>query len=111
MMFGITTPDAIALGMLLIAAVAMLKGSNSGAAAKEKAVRDATMVGIAGGIVQADQFSDYVKVLDKLSIAMTGHAAALDRQHEVKHTNALEELAEKIDDLRNSRGEHPHRRK
>jgi hypothetical protein len=35
-MFGITTPDAIALGMMLIAAVAMLRGSSSGQAAKER---------------------------------------------------------------------------
>lgn len=110
-MFGITTPDAIALGMLLIAAVAMLKGSNSGAAAKEKATRDAAMVGIAGGIVDANQFSDYVKVGDKLAIALHRHAEALEKQHEVRHTNALEELAEKIDNLRNERVEHPHRRK
>jgi len=111
MMFGITTPDAIALGMMLIAVVAMLKGSNSGAAAKEKAVRDATMVGIAGGIVDANQFADYMKVGDKLAIALLRHAEALEKQHEVRHTNALEELAEKIDDLRNSRSENPHRRK
>jgi hypothetical protein len=110
-MFGITTPDAIALGMMLIAVVAMLKGGSSGQAAKERALQSASMVGIAGGIVEANQFSDYMKVLDKLAIALTCHAAALDRQHEVKHTNALEELAERIDDALNARGENPHRRK
>lgn len=110
-MFGITTPDAIALGMMLIAVVAMLKGSNSGAAAKEKAVRDATMVGIAGGIVDANQFSDYVKVGDKLAIALHRHAEALEKQHEVRHTNALEELADKVDALLSSRAEHSPRRK
>lgn len=110
-MFGITTPDAIALGMMLIAAVAMLRGSSSGQAAKERAVHSAAMVGIAGGIVDANQFSDYVKVGDKLAIALHRHAEALERQHEVRHTNALEELAEKIDDLRNARSDHPHRRK
>lgn len=110
-MFGITTPDAIALGMMLIAAVAMLKGGNSGAAAKEKANRDASMVGIAGGIVDANQFSDYVKVGDKLAIALNRHAEALEKQHEVRHTNRLEELADKIDSLRNERAEPPPRRK
>lgn len=38
-------------------------------------------------------------------------AAALDRQHQVKHMNALEELAERIDDALSVRGENPHRRK
>jgi hypothetical protein len=68
------------------------------------------MVGMAGGIVDANQFSDYVKVGDKLAIALLRHAEALERQHEVRHTNALEELAEKIDSLRNERAERPHRR-
>jgi hypothetical protein len=36
---------------------------------------------------------------------------SFNRQHEVKHTNALEELAEKIDEALNARAEHPHRRK
>lgn len=89
----------------------MLKGSNSGAAAKEKATRDATMVDIAGGIIDANQFSDYMKVGDKLAIALHRHAQALEKQHEVRHANALEELAEKIDNLRNERVEYPHRRK
>ena len=110
-MFGITTPDAIALGMLLIAAVAMLRGSSSGQAAKEKAVRDATMVGIAGGIVDANQFSDYVKVGDKLAIALQRHADALEKQHDVKFTNALEELTSRVDEALDARRENPHRRK
>lgn len=111
-MFGIlSTGEGVAIGTLILGIVAMLKGSASGAAAKEKAVRDAPMVNIATGIVEANQFSDYIKVQDKLAIAIDKHADAINRSHEVKHTNALEELAEKIDDLRNARGEHPHRRK
>lgn len=111
MMFGITTPEAIAFGTLVLGIVAMLKGSASGAAAKEKSVRDAPMVNIATGIVEANQFSDYIKVQDKLAIAIDKHADAINRSHEVKHTNALEELAEKIDEALDARREHPHRRK
>lgn len=66
---------------------------------------------MASAIVDANQFSDYVKVRDKLAIALLRHAEALQRQHEVRQTNALEELAEKIDSLRNERIEHPHCRK
>jgi hypothetical protein len=55
------------------------------------------MVGIAGGIVDANQFSDYVKVGDKLAIALHRHAEALEKLREVRHTNKLEELAEKIE--------------
>jgi hypothetical protein len=50
-------------------------------------------------------------VLDKLAIAMNGHAAALNRQHQVKITNALEELADKVDEALSARRENPHRRK
>jgi uncharacterized protein (DUF488 family) len=65
----------------------------------------------AGGIVEASKFGDYFKVLDKLAIAMNGHAAALNRQHQVKITNALEELADKVDEALSARRENPHRRK
>lgn len=110
-MFGITTPEAIAFGTLVLGIVAMLKGSASGVAAKEKAVRDAPMVNIATGIVEANQFADYMKAIDKLAIALQCHADAMNRQHEVKHTNALEELADKIDEALTARAEHPQRRK
>lgn len=61
------------------------------------------MVNIATGIVEANQFADYMKVLDKLAIALKGHAEPLDRQHQVKFTNALEELAEKVDEALDAR--------
>lgn len=110
-MFGITTPEAIAFGTLVLGIVAMLKGSASGAAAKEKTVRDAPMVNIATGIVEANQFSDYIKVQDKLAIAIDKHADALNKHHDVKFTNALEELTSRVDEALDARREHPHRRK
>jgi hypothetical protein len=110
-MLGITTPDAIAFGMLVLAGLAAWRGVSQGDAAKKQALQSAPMVNIATGIVEANQFSDYMKAIDKLAIALTHHAAAMDRQHEVKHTNALERLAEKVDDALNARGEHPHRRR
>lgn len=97
-MLGITTPDAIAFGMMLLAALAAWRGVSQGDAAKTQAVKSAPFISIAGGIVEANQFGDYVKVLDKLAIAMDRHSAALNRQHEVKTTNALEDLARKVDD-------------
>ncbi|MDR6659768.1 hypothetical protein J2W51_002338 [Tardiphaga robiniae] len=48
---------------------------------------------------------------DKLTIALLRRAEALERQHELRHTNALEELAVKIVNLRSERAEHPHRSK
>ncbi|KZD21352.1 hypothetical protein [Tardiphaga robiniae] len=42
------------------------------------------------GVVEASQFVDFMKVLDKLAIALKGDAEALDRQHQIKFTNALE---------------------
>jgi hypothetical protein len=110
-MLGITTPDAIAFGMMVLAGLAAWRGTAQGDAAKRQAIHSAPMVNIATGIVEANQFADYMKVLDKLAIALTCHAAAMDRQHEVKHTNALEELADRIDDALNARAEHPHRRR
>ena len=110
-MLGITTADAVLVGTLIVAILAAWRGSTQGESAKKQAIQSAPMVGIAGGIVDANQFADYVKVGDKLAIALDKHADALNRQHEVKHTNALEELAEKIDDVLNARAEHPHRRK
>lgn len=96
-MLGITIPDAVLIGTLIVSLLVAWRGGQRGSTAKEQAVHSAPFVSIAGGIVEANQFGDYVKALDKLAIAMIGHAAALDRQHEVRHTNALEALAEKID--------------
>jgi hypothetical protein len=50
------------------------------------------MVNIVTGIVNANEFDDYVKVADKLAIAVDKQACALDRQHDVKRTNALEKF-------------------
>jgi hypothetical protein len=50
-------------------------------------------------------------VADLSRLRLMSRAAALDRQHQVKHMNALEELAERIDDALSVRGENPHRRK
>jgi hypothetical protein len=97
-MLGITTPDSIAFGMMLLAALAAWRGINQGEAAKSKAVQAAPFVSIAGSIVDSNQFSDWIKAVDKLAIAITGHTAALNRQHEVKTTNALEDLARKVDE-------------
>ncbi|MCG6204213.1 hypothetical protein LPW26_06170 [Rhodopseudomonas sp. HC1] len=102
-MLGITTPDAIAFGMMVLAALAAWRGVSQGDAAKTRAVQSAPFVSIAGTIVEANQFGDYIKVLDKLAIAMNCHAAALDRQHDVKTTNALEDLANKIDEAMSDR--------
>lgn len=97
-MLGITTPDAIAFGMMVLAALAAWRGSRQGEAAKTDAVKAAPFVSIAGSIVDANQFSDWIKAVDKMAIAMDRHAHALDRQHEVKTTNALEDLARKVDE-------------
>ena len=97
-MLGITTPDAIAFGMMILAALAAWRGISQGDAAKTRAVQSAPFVGIAGSVVEANQFADYVKVLDKLAIALDRHSAALNLQHQVKTTNALEDLARKVDD-------------
>ena len=106
-MLGITVPDAIAIGTLVLACLAAYRGTTAGTSAKEQAVKAAPYVGlsngIAGSIVDANQFGDYIKAIDKLAIAMTGHTAALNRQHEVKTTNALEELADKIDAMRDEK--------
>jgi hypothetical protein len=40
----------------------------------------------------------WIRVRDKLAKAIGKHADAISRSHEVKHTNALEDLAEKIDE-------------
>jgi uncharacterized membrane protein len=110
-MLGITLADAAVFCTIAGAIVAMVRGTSQGDSAKKQAVQSAPMVNIATGIVEANQFADYMKVLDKLAIALTGHAAALDRQHQVKFTNALEELASRVDDVLDARREHPHRRK
>jgi hypothetical protein len=99
-MLGITTPDAIAFGMMVLAALAAWRGVKQGDTAKVDAVKSAPFVSIAGSIVEANQFGDYIKTLDKLAIALTGHTAALNKQHDVKVTNALEAMAEKIDHIR-----------
>lgn len=97
-MLGITIPDAIAFGMMVLSALAAWRGSRQGEAAKTDAVRSAPFVSIAGRIVDANQFSDWIKTVDKMAIAMERHAVALDRQHEVRTTNALEDLARKVDE-------------
>lgn len=64
-------------------------------------------------------FQDDAAILEPIKLVVAGlsklrlmsRAAAPDRQHQVKHTNALEELAERIDDALSVRGENPHRRK
>lgn len=94
---GLTIPDAIAIGTILAAIIAARVGGRQGEAAKQEAIRSAVGISIGGTLVDALQFGDYIKTLDKLAIAMVKHAEALDRQHEVKHTNALEELAARID--------------
>ncbi len=98
-MLGITTPDAIAIGTLILACLAAYRGSTAGTTAKTEAIKAAPFVSIAGSIVEANQFSDFMKVLDKGAIAMTELAAAIRLSHEVKHTNALEALAEKVDEV------------
>ncbi len=102
-MLGITTPDAIAFGMMILAALAAWRGTKQGDAAKTEAVKSAQLVSIAGAIVDANQFADWIKAVDKMAIAMLTHAEALNKQHEVKTTNALEALAEKIDLLRDGK--------
>ena len=64
--------------------------------------------GIVGGIVDRQQFDDYLKVADKFAIALNKHADALNRQHEVRTTNALEKMADRVDELL---AQQPHRRK
>ncbi len=110
-MLGITTADAVLVGTLIVAVLAAWRGSAQGDSAKKQAIQSASMVGIAGGLVDANQFADYVKVGDKLAIALEKHAEALNRQHDVKHTNALEELAERIDEALSARSDNPHRRR
>ncbi|SFM00954.1 hypothetical protein SAMN03159423_4894 [Bradyrhizobium sp. NFR13] len=110
-MLGITLADAAVFCTIAGAIVAMVRGTSQGDSAKKQAIQSAPMVNIATGIVEANQFADYMKVLDKLAIALKGHAEALDRQHQVKFTNALEELADKVDEALEARREHPHRRK
>lgn len=96
-MFGtISLADAAVFATIAATVIAILKGGAHGAAAKTEVAKTASAVSISGSIVDAMEFGNYVKALDKLAIAMNRHADALDRQHEVKHTNALEELAEKI---------------
>jgi hypothetical protein len=94
---GLSVPDAIAIGTILAAVLAARFGGRQGEVAKQEAIRSAAAVSIGGTLVDAMQFGDYVKTLEKLAIAMATHADALNRQHEIKHTNALEELAAKID--------------
>ncbi len=108
-MLGITTPDAIALGMMILAGLAAWNGSRAGQVAKNNSVSNASMVAIGGGILAAEQFGDWIKCVDKMSIALTRHADAMDRQHDVKHTNALERLAEKVDDALNANPKRNHR--
>lgn len=100
-MLGITLPDAIAIGTFLTVLLAAWRGSNQGAAARSQAVHQAPMVNIASGIVEANQFADYMKVQDKLAIAIDRHARALEKQHQVRFTNALEHLTEKVDEALN----------
>ena len=102
-MLGITTPDAIAFGMMILAALAAWQGSKSGGNRKSQEIKSAPFVSIAGSIVDANQFSDFVKVLDKGAIAMAQLAEAINHSHEVKYTNALEELADKIDHIRDQK--------
>ena len=106
-MLGITLADAAVVCTIAATIVAIMRGQSQGEAAKKQAVQQAPFVGIAGSIVEANQFSDYIKTMDKLAIAIVGHTAALNRQHEVKTTNALEDLAEKIDAMRDDK----HRRR
>lgn len=97
---GLSIPDAIAIGTIIAAMLAARFGGKQGEAAKQDAIKAAAGVSIAGSIVDAAEFGNYIKAIDKLAIAMDRHADALDRQHEVKHTNALEALAEKVDEVR-----------
>jgi uncharacterized protein (DUF488 family) len=84
--------------MMVLAALAAWRGSKQGDAAKTQAVKAAPFVSIAGSIVEANKFGDYIKTLDKLAIAITGHPATLNKQHDVKVTNALEAMAERVDE-------------
>lgn len=110
-MLGITLADAAIFTTIAAAIVAMVRGTAQGDSAKKQAIQSAPMVNIATGIVEANQFADYIKVQDKLAIAIKEHADALNRHHETRFTNALEELAEKVDDALDARRENPHRRK
>lgn len=111
-MLGITLADAAVFCTIAGAIVAMVRGTSQGDTAKKQAIQSAPMVNIATGIVEANQFADYIKVQDKLAIAIDKHADAITRSHEVKFTNALEELADKVDDVLSSRRDNPmHRRK
>jgi hypothetical protein len=110
-MLGITLADAAVFCTIAGAIVAMVRGTSQGDSAKKQAIHSAPLVNIATGIVEANQFSDYIKVQDKLAIAIDKHANALNKQHEVKFTNALEELASRVDEALDTRRENPHRRK
>jgi hypothetical protein len=78
-MLGITVPDAIAFGSLVIGLVALFRGTQAGEKAKKVAPPDPAMAIIGSSLVDTGTLRELVRSVDRVAEAMEG--ATEDRKH------------------------------
>jgi hypothetical protein len=92
-MLGISTPDAIALGTLILAALAAWQGGRAGAtAARRPAPPDPTLALIGGALVDHLTLLDLVEAVRALEATIGRAAEERERREESGFADALRRL-------------------
>jgi hypothetical protein len=110
-MLGITVPDAIALGTLIIAVLAALRGGKAGEHAKRATPPDPPMAMIGGAIVDTMTLRDLTTAVQGLAAAM--HASVEYQRHakDDKMSVTLDRLLHELSERDDERARHGPRRR
>ncbi|MFO1151023.1 MAG: hypothetical protein U1E62_21825 [Alsobacter sp.] len=102
-MLGITVPDAIAFGTLVLAILAAWRGAVAGAKAEKTAPPDHTAAITCGAIVDSAALRDLVEAVEELTDAMREMIVSQHERAEGRMADLLTEISEKLDRPRDYR--------
>lgn len=96
-MLGITVPDAIAFGTLVIAVLAAWKGTTRGEAARSAVAPGSVTSGVAGAFITAEMIEKLIGALEGIGDAIRDGNERKDREHVDKLNDRIERLMQMLD--------------
>lgn len=99
-MLGISTPDAIALGTLILAALAAWQGRRAGEAAARRPPPEPAMALLGGALVDHATLRDLVEAVRDLERTIGRAAEGRERREETGFADALRRLEAALADDR-----------
>lgn len=96
-MLGITIPDAVLIGTLVISLLAAWRGSKAGAAAKESTLPEPTVALIGSAIVDTATLRDLVEAVRRLAEVIDRAAGRAERTKTDRLEGLLDEILHSMD--------------